>query len=123
MSGKYTRDAETEGRRKNFDFPPVNKERGFDIVDTLREIADGHDVSVPQIALAWLLHKEGVTSVIVGARKEEQLVDNLKSVDINLSAEEMARLDEVSQLAPEYPHWMSPMQRGQDLFSRFADLS
>jgi len=123
LSGKYTRDAEADGRRKNFDFPPVNKERGFDIVDTLREVADSHDVSVPQIALAWLLHKEGVTSVIVGARKEEQLVDNLKSVDIELSAEELARLGEVSQLAPEYPHWTPPMQRGQDLFSRFADLS
>lgn len=123
LSGKYTRDAESDGRRKNFDFPPVNKEQGFAIVDTLREIADNHNVSVPQIALAWLLHKDGVTSVIIGARKEEQLVDNLKSVNVELSAEEMARLDQVSQFAPEYPHWMPPLQRGQDLFSRFADMS
>ena len=123
LSGKYTRDAEVDGRRKQFEFPPVNRERGFAIVGTLREIADSHDASVPQIALAWLLHKEGVTSVIVGARKEEQLVDNLKSVTINLSDEEMARLDEVSQLVPEYPHWLPPSHRGQDMFSRFADLS
>jgi len=121
LSGKYTREAEADGRRKNFDFPPVNKERAFAIVDTLRAIADRHNASVPQIALAWLLHKEGVTSVIIGARKEEQLVDNLKSVDIELSAEDVARLDEISQLVPEYPHWMPPMQRGQDLFTRFAD--
>ncbi len=68
-----------------------------------------HNVPVPQIALAWLLHKDGVTSVIIGACKEEQLVDNLKSVDVELSAEELARLDKVSQLAPEYPHWIPPI--------------
>ena len=121
LSGKFTRESEVEGRRKNFDFPPVNKERGFDIIDTLQEIANAHKASVAQIALAWLLHQDGVTSVIVGARKEEQLVDNLKSADIELSAEDLARLDEVSRLAPEYPHWMAPMQRGQDLFSRFQE--
>ena len=121
LSGKYTREADADGRRKSFDFPPVNKERGFEIVDKLREIASSHNASVPQIALAWLLHKKGVTSVIIGATKEAQLVDNLKSVDIELSAEEMARLDEVSQLAPEYPHWMPPLQRGQDPFSRFTE--
>lgn len=123
LSGKYIREAEVDGRRKNFEFPPVNRERGFAIVGTLREIADSHDASVPQIALAWLLHKPGVTSVIVGARKEEQLVDNLKSVNIELAAEELARLDEISQLVPEYPHWLPPLQRGQDMFSRFADMS
>ena len=62
-------------------------------------------------------------SVIIGARTEDQLVDNLKSVAIELSTEEMARLDQVSQLAPEYPNWMHPLQRGQDVFSRFADIS
>lgn len=123
LTGKYTRDSEADGRRKNFEFPPVNKEQGFAIVDTLRAIADSHDASVPQMALAWLLHKQGVTSVIIGARNEAQLLDNLKSVNIELSAEEMARLDKVSQLAPEYPHWLPPLQRGQDMFSRFADLS
>ena len=122
LTGKYTRESSGDGRRKNFDFPPVNKERGFNIVDTLQDIAHSHNTSIPQIALAWLLHKEGVTSVIIGARKEEQLVDNLQSVNIVLSTEEMARLDEVSQLIPEYPHWLPPSQRGQDLFSRFADM-
>lgn len=122
LTGKYTRETDGDGRRKNFDFPPVNKERGYVIVDTLQEVANNHDTSVPQIALAWLLHKKGVTSVIVGARNEEQLVDNLRAVGIALSAEEMTNLDEVSQLAPEYPHWIPPMQRGEDMFSRFADL-
>ena len=90
LSGKYTRESETDGRRQKFDFPPVNKERGFTIVDTIREIAEGHNSSVAQIALSWLLHQKGVTSVIVGARKEEQLSDNLKCVDIELSQEEMS---------------------------------
>jgi len=73
-------------------------------------------------ALAWLLHKQGVTSVIIGARKEEQLVDNLKSVDIELADEEMKQLDDVSAIAPEYPNWLPPLKRGEDLFSRFSDL-
>ncbi|MEM9540047.1 MAG: aldo/keto reductase [Cyanobacteria bacterium P01_E01_bin.42] len=121
LTGKYTREASGEGRRAKIQLPPVNEERGFDIVDVLREIADRYHASIAQIALAWLLHKPGVTSIIIGARKEEQLVDNLKSVDIILSAEEMARLDEVSQLTPEYPHWLPPLQRGQDIASRLAD--
>ncbi|MBP0016379.1 MAG: aldo/keto reductase [Cyanobacteria bacterium SBLK] len=121
LTGKYTREASREGRRAKLKFPPVNEERGFDIVDVLREIADRHNASIPQIALAWLLHKPGVTSIIIGARKEEQLVDNLKSADIVLSTEEMTRLDEVSQLAPEYPHWIQPLQRGQDMVSQIAD--
>ena len=122
LSGKITRESEAEGRRKNFEFPPVNKEQGFDIIDKLKEIAESKNASVAQIALAWLLHKQGVTSVIIGARKEEQLVDNLKSVNIELSEEEMKILDEVSAIAPEYPNWMPPMHRGEDLLSRFSDL-
>ncbi|UCH66399.1 MAG: aldo/keto reductase [Ignavibacterium sp.] len=121
LSGKFTRESESDGRRKSFDFPPVNKEVGFNIVDKLKEIADSKDASVTQIALSWLLHKEGVTSVIIGARKKEQLVDNLGSVEIELTDEEMKQLDEVSAIAPEYPNWMPPFQRGQDLFSRFSD--
>lgn len=122
LSGKYSRESESSGRRSNFEFPPVDKESGFEIVDALKEIATAHEASVAQIALAWLLHKAGVTSVIIGARKEEQLVDNLKSVEIELSIDEMAKLDEVSKIAPEYPHWIPPSQRGQDLLSRFSDL-
>ncbi len=118
LSGKYTKQNEIDGRRKNFEYPPVEKEKGFHIVNLLQEIASAHNASVAQISIAWLLHKKGVTSVIIGARKEEQLIDNLKSADIVLTTEEVYKLDEVSSLKPEYPHWMAPLQRGQDLFTR-----
>lgn len=111
LSGKYSRDTEAqEGRRANFDFPPVNKERAFDIVDVMRNIADAKGVSVAQIALAWLLHKPVVSTVIIGAKKQEQLLDNLKAVEVQLSTEELAQLDAVSQLPAEYPGWMIERQ-------------
>ena len=75
------------------------------------------------MALAWLLHQDGVTSVIVGARKLEQLEDNLAAVDLHLSAAELARLDEASTLKPEYPHFLPPRDRGVDPFAALADLS
>ncbi|SFH15036.1 aldo/keto reductase [Sulfitobacter dubius] len=121
LSGKYTREAEGSGRRATFDFPPVAKEQGFDIVETLAQIAEEKDASVAQIALAWLLHKPGVTSVIVGARKEAQLVDNLKAADISLSDAEMAQLDDVSALKPEYPGYLPVWRRGDTLFSQLHD--
>ena len=108
LSGKYTRDEGGEGRRAAMPFPPVDEERGYDIVEVARQIADAHGASVAQISLAWLLHKPGVTSVIVGARKEEQLVGNLGAAQVELSADDMARLDEVSKLATEYPAWIPP---------------
>lgn len=111
LSGKYSRDAETkEGRRVNFDFPPVNKEKAFDIVDVMRKIADSKGVTVAQIALSWLLHQPAVSSVIIGANKPEQLADNLSSVDIKLDDNDLKQLDEVSKLDPEYPGWMIERQ-------------
>jgi aryl-alcohol dehydrogenase-like predicted oxidoreductase len=121
LSGKYTRESEAAGRRAKFKFPPVTQEKGFQIVDVLKEIAAAHEASAAQIALAWLLHKQGVTSVIIGARKEEQLVDNLGSINIDLSDDEMTRLDAVSAIAPEYPQWVPSSQRGEDLLSRFVN--
>jgi aryl-alcohol dehydrogenase-like predicted oxidoreductase len=113
LSGKYSRNAATEeGRRVNFDFPPINKEKAFDIIDVMQKIAQSKGISVAQIALAWLLHQPVVTTVIVGAKREEQLQDNLKSVEIKLSSEELTQLDEVSKLAPEYPGWMIERQTG-----------
>ncbi len=110
-------------RRANVSLPPVDEDRGYDIVDVARSIAEAHDASVAQVSLAWLLHKPGVTSVIVGARKEEQLVDNLGAADLELTADEMARLDDVSQLNREYPAWTSgSVQRGQDMASRLAQM-
>ncbi len=107
LSGKFTRDSGDEAaRRAKFDFPPVNKEKGFDILDVAKEIADRQGVSVAQIALAWILANSAVTSVIIGARKPAQLEDNLKAIDVKLSAEDMKALDEVSKLTTEYPAWM-----------------
>jgi len=111
LSGKYTREANAEeGRRVNFDFPPVNKDKAFDIIDVMQEIAVAKDVTVPQIALGWLLHQPVVTSVIIGAKRPEQLQDNLKAVDLKLTVDELAQLEAVSKLSPEYPGWMIERQ-------------
>ena len=113
LSGKYHRDSmPAEGRRVNFDFPPINKDKAFDIIDVMQAIATEKQATVAQIALAWLLHQQVVTSVIVGANKPEQLADNLKSVDIEFSEHELNALNEVSKLAPEYPGWMIERQGG-----------
>ena len=107
LSGKFTRTGGDEtARRASFEFPPINKEKAFDIIDVLRSIVDARGASVAQIALAWLLAQSVTTSVIIGARRLDQLEDNLKSVDITLSADELKALDEASRLAPEYPAWM-----------------
>ena len=107
LSGKFTREDSPEGtRRATFDFPPIDKDQGYDIVDVMRPIAETHEVSVAQVALAWLLHKEAVTSVIIGAKRLDQLEDNLGSVDVTLTDDEVARLDEVSKIPLGYPAWM-----------------
>ncbi|MDZ4307458.1 aldo/keto reductase [Allopontixanthobacter sp.] len=110
LSGKFTRDSEGEGRRADFDFPPVDKDRAYDAVEAMRRIAEAKGASVPQVALAWLLAKPAVTSVIIGARRPDQLADNLGSVDIDLTAEEMRMLDEHCAPTPEYPGWMLDRQ-------------
>jgi aryl-alcohol dehydrogenase-like predicted oxidoreductase len=112
LSGKFTRDGDGEGRRAVFDFPPVDKDRGYAIVDVLRELAAQKGRSVPQLALGWLLHQKAVSSVIVGARRTDQLADNLGAVDVTFSADELASLDSVSRLTPEYPGWMIERQSG-----------
>jgi aryl-alcohol dehydrogenase-like predicted oxidoreductase len=112
LSGKYGRDqqAEAGSRRTAFDFPPVDKERAFDVIDVMREIAEARRVSVAQVALAWLLHQPAVTSVIIGARKPEQLADNIGAAAVALDAGELARLGDVSRLPSEYPGWMFTRQ-------------
>jgi aryl-alcohol dehydrogenase-like predicted oxidoreductase len=112
LSGKYDRANESagDGRRAQFDFPPVNRDRAYDVIDAMRVIADGKSVSVAQVALAWLLHQPVVTSVIVGAKRPDQLSDNLAATGITLSAEELTTLDTVSALPPEYPGWMFERQ-------------
>ena len=108
LSGKYSRDEDkkADGRRANFDFPPVNRDRAFDIVDKLKPMAESKGSSVAQLALAWLLRQPAVTTVIIGANKMEQLEDNLKAIDVKFSEEELKQIDEVSKLPAEYPGWM-----------------
>jgi aryl-alcohol dehydrogenase-like predicted oxidoreductase len=114
LSGKYGREQQGEAgsRRTTFDFPPVERERAYDCIDAMREIARHKGVSVAQIALAWLLHQRAVTSVIVGAKKAEQLDDNIAATRVELDAMELARLDAVSALPAEYPGWMLERQGG-----------
>ncbi len=108
LSGKFGPGApEAEGaRRATFDFPPVDLNRGWACVHAMREIGEAHGVSVARVALAWVLSRPFVTTVITGARTVEQLEDNLAAADLRLSSEELARLDEVSALPAEYPGWM-----------------
>ena len=114
LSGKYGPGAEkaNDSRRLSFDFPPVDIERADKCIEVMREIGLANGVSVARVALAWLLAKPQVTSVIIGAKTIAQLDDNLAAVGLVLNAEEMARLDEVSALPPEYPGWMITRQTG-----------
>jgi len=112
LSGKYTRDkrGDNDSRRTVFDFPPVDKERAYDIIDVMAPIAKAHGSSVARVALAWLLQRKGVMSVIIGAKTIEQLEDNLAAAELTLTPEEIAKLDEASALKPEYPGWMLARQ-------------
>lgn len=112
LSGKYERQGKGPdgARRADFDFPPVNRERAFDCIDAMRPIAQAHGVSVSQVALAWLLARRQVSSVIIGARNLDQLRDNLGSVALQLGTEELQALERVSALPPEYPGWMIDFQ-------------
>jgi aryl-alcohol dehydrogenase-like predicted oxidoreductase len=113
LSGKF-QSADGKGpagaRRSSFDFPVVDKNRAFKCVDAMRPMADRREVSVAQIALAWLLTRPFVSSVIIGAKSMEQLRDNIASTSVELTEAELKSLDEVSQLPPEYPGWMLALQ-------------
>jgi aryl-alcohol dehydrogenase-like predicted oxidoreductase len=112
LSGKYGPGApgNGEGRRATFNFPPVNEERAWAAVAAMREIAAKHDTGVATVALAYVLSRPFVMSVIIGASRMEQLEQNLAATRISLDQDDLARLDEVSRLAPEYPGWMVERQ-------------
>ncbi len=114
LSGKYSREQQGEenSRRNTFAFPPVEMERGYAIIDTLKEMAAAKNASVAQLAVAWLLHQPTVSSVILGTKKISQLEDNLGAVDVAFTEDELKRLDEVSRLPAEYPGWMLEMWSG-----------
>ena len=112
LSGKYTRTNEVAGdsRRDTFNFPPINKEKAYDIIDVMSTIGHRHKVTVAQVALAWVLAQPGVTSVIIGAKNVAQLDDNICSVNLKLSVEELNQLNLVSEITAEYPAWMVARQ-------------
>jgi aryl-alcohol dehydrogenase-like predicted oxidoreductase len=112
LSGKYTRNNEKAGdsRRDSFDFPPVNKEKAYDIIDVLAKIGKQHKVSVAEIALAWVRQQKGVTSTIIGAKNTDQLQANIKSTELQLTEDDLKKIDEVSALPKEYPGWMVERQ-------------
>ena len=111
LSGKYSKgDAEAGSRRQTFDFPPVNRERADVVIAAMRPVAESRGVSVAQVALAWLLHQPQVTSVIVGAKRPDQLADNVGATRLELGADELKALGEASALPAEYPGWMFERQ-------------
>ncbi|RWW96652.1 aldo/keto reductase [Flavobacterium cerinum] len=112
LSGKYARDIEKTGnsRRDTFDFPPINKEKTYDIVDVITEIGQQYNASPSQIALAWVRYQPGITSTIIGAKNIEQLNDNIKSIEIELSTADLEKIDAISALTKEYPEWMVDRQ-------------
>jgi len=107
LTGRYTRQDPSggKGRISGFDFLPHDKEKGYDLIDRMKAIADRHRASVAQIALAWLLAKPHVTSILLGASKVSQLDDNLGSLNVVLTAAEMKELDELTAPALSYPSW------------------
>lgn len=112
LSGKFKRNEEgPEGsRRASFDFPPVDKEKAFDILDVMHPMAQEKGISVARLALAWLLHQKVVSSVIIGAKRPDQLEDNLKATEVEIKPAELQKLEKVSQLREPYPAWMLDRQ-------------
>jgi aryl-alcohol dehydrogenase-like predicted oxidoreductase len=112
LSGKYQggKSSEAGSRRTSFDFPPVDLPRADRSIEVMRTIAKAHEVSVARVALAWLLHQRSVTSIIVGAKRPEQLQDNIAATELVLSVEELTQIGDASALPAEYPGWMFTMQ-------------
>ena len=128
LSGKFSRDNQklADSRRSNFDFPLVDKERTWNILDVIAPIAKAHNCSAARISLAWLLSKPVVTSIIIGAKRPDQLEDNLAATEVKLTPDELQQLDAVSALPPEYPGWMPQTQSSNRLdpsVQRFAPPS
>jgi aryl-alcohol dehydrogenase-like predicted oxidoreductase len=111
LSGKYTKDAPVpdEARRNKFNFPPIDIERGYEVVTLLRKIAHNHNASPAQVAIAWILTKPFISSVIVGASKIQHLIDNLGASELRLYAQEVEQLDNLTAPPPLYPGWMQGM--------------
>lgn len=111
LSGKYTREtpAPEDARRNKFQLPPIDVEKGYEVVDVLKQIAQNHGVTPAQVAIAWMLTKPFISSVIIGANKMSQLEDNLGAADLKLSPEEVDRFDTLTAPETMYPGWMQPL--------------
>ena len=111
LSGKYSKEnpLPQDSRRVKFDFPPVDIDKGYKVIEALRTIADKHKASIAQVALAWVMQQSFVSSVLIGATKLEQLDDNLKSAQLNLDQEDLRTIEELTAIQPPYPAWMQPM--------------
>ncbi|MFT3740296.1 MAG: aldo/keto reductase [Breznakibacter sp.] len=112
LSGKFKRSQSSGSgsRRETFDFPPIDKEKAYDLVEVMETIAESYRATVAQVALAWVRQQPGITSTIIGAKNVGQLNDNIRSVGIRLSAEDLEKIDEVSPLPMLYPGWMVKRQ-------------
>ncbi|KAB2688466.1 aldo/keto reductase [Brucella tritici] len=106
LSGKYQEGEKSDGRREAFDFPPVDRTRGSAVLAETKRIAQVKGCSMAQVALAWLLHQPVVTSVIVGAKRVDQLIDNIAATQVGLDTDDLAALEAVSALPSEYPGWI-----------------
>jgi aryl-alcohol dehydrogenase-like predicted oxidoreductase len=116
LSGRFDPDKKgpADARRTSFDFPPVSMERLPRVLSALRSVSDATGASVARVALAWLLTRPFVTSVIIGAKRRDQLVDNLAATELRLAPEHVASLDAASALPMEYPGWMVEFQNARD---------
>src|SRR6202166_2700368 len=130
LSGKFSRTQQkpTDSRRTHYDFPIVDKERTWNILDVMAPTAKAHGCSPARVSLAWLLARPVVTSVIIGAKRLDQLQDNLAAVELTFTEDELRQLDEVSRLPPEYPGWVLPFQGADrlgpvDRWERFREAS
>ena len=115
LSGKFTRNQTSTGgqsRRDSFDFPVIDKEKAYDIIDVLIRLGEGYNVSAAEVALAWVRQQKGVTSTIIGAKTPEQLASNIHSTTFELSATDLEELNQVSQPEKRYPGWMVERQMG-----------
>jgi aryl-alcohol dehydrogenase-like predicted oxidoreductase len=115
LSGKFKRNQKPTqpARRLTSSFPPVDEEHGFRVIDALEAVASRHGATVAQIALAWQFRQPALTAAVVGARNEAQLIDNLKSLEVGLTDEDLAQLDEASRLQTEYPRWYHDIPLGR----------
>jgi aryl-alcohol dehydrogenase-like predicted oxidoreductase len=108
LTGKYTREDMSGGggRRSTFDFPPIDKDKGFEVVGLLKKIAEKHNATPAQVAIAWILSKPFVSTVLMGATKLDHLKDNMKAEQLVLEKEDITELDEMTVPKTPYPEWM-----------------